>query len=57
MAEYTRVSICNGVHRVECPDGSCDASGELTSEEIEALVGPQLLALRNRHRLNAGWWE
>ncbi|KAA0202653.1 hypothetical protein HAZT_HAZT008214 [Hyalella azteca] len=57
MAEYVRVQILSGQHRIECPDGSCDARrdgvGELTSDEIEALVGNDLLAVRNKLKLDA----
>ncbi|KAF2364303.1 IBR domain [Trinorchestia longiramus] len=57
MSEYTRVKILEGEHCIECPDGSCDARedsvGELTAEEIEALVGKDLLAQRNKLKLNA----
>ncbi|XP_064111991.1 uncharacterized protein LOC135219288 [Macrobrachium nipponense] len=52
MAVYATLKIREGDYVIECPDANCDCSGELTLEEIECLVGNELLQLHMKFRKN-----
>ncbi|CAL4124537.1 unnamed protein product, partial [Meganyctiphanes norvegica] len=52
MDVYVGLKIREGEYTVECPDANCDCSGELNYEEIDALVGTELLDMHIKFREN-----
>ncbi|KAB7500618.1 putative E3 ubiquitin-protein ligase [Armadillidium nasatum] len=52
MCTYTTLKIREGESIIECPDFNCDCKGEITLEEIDSLVGKELLNLHLKFRRN-----
>lgn len=55
MKAYVEFEIQEGAYDISCPDALCPGQGILSiSNEISALVTPELLERHKRFRLNRG---
>lgn len=54
MKAYVEFEIAEGAYDISCPDAQCSSQGVLNQDEIERLVGSELLQKHKKYRLNRG---
>ncbi|KAB0792573.1 hypothetical protein PPYR_14532 [Photinus pyralis] len=52
MRAYVEFEIAEGAYDISCPDAQCPSQGALTEDEIDRLVGKDLLQKHKKYRLN-----
>ncbi|XP_050293584.1 E3 ubiquitin-protein ligase RNF144A isoform X2 [Anthonomus grandis grandis] len=52
MKSYVEFEISEGAYDISCPDAQCSSQGVLEEDEIQRLVGSDLLEKHNKYRLN-----
>ena len=55
MVQYVAIEVNEGAYEISCPDPDCDKNdGKLQFDEIERLVGSELLDKHKKFRLDTG---
>jgi E3 ubiquitin-protein ligase RNF144 len=54
MAHYIGTEIMSGAYDISCPDPECEKQGVLQMDEMEDIVGKELVDKHRNYRLNTG---
>ena len=55
MVRYVTMEVTEGAYEISCPDSECEKNeGKLQMQEIEELVGHELLEKHKTFRLDTG---
>ena len=57
MSQYITFEVMEGAYEISCPDQECEKQGVLEINEMEILVGKDLMDKHRTFRLNTGWFE
>lgn len=54
MKAYVEFEINEGAYEISCPDAQCSSQAVLEEQELERIVGNDLIEKHKKYRLNRG---